>query len=291
VLATAPALDPGLRVRVAERAARLNMISAEVLAEQYRAIPHAPEELAQPLATRETGALKRSLLVRAAEEAPTPDKKALALRALLVEARQADLSGPIARMVAPIVDGLPPVPEIAWFAESAVEVLVQSGRGGGSRVWIQAGRGNLDVWRPLAALADSDPASVGGMALSKVERLALAGGFEPPVLHRLVTVLDALDIQVPIPLWEAASRTPQPTAGHLPATGVLAELKLARDKRDGALTVLRVAQALGPASAADANLLTLGDVIRGLKGVGLEREARAVGVEALVAAWPRTVQQ
>ena len=126
------------------------------------------------------------------------------------------------------------------------------------------------------------------MALSKVERLALAGGFEAPVLHRLVTVLDALDFQVPIPLWEAASRTPQPTDGHLPATGVLAELKSARDKRDGALTVLRAAQALGPAGAADANLLTLGDVIRALKGVGLEREARAVGLEALVAAWPRS---
>ena len=51
------------------------------------------------------------------------------------------------------------------------------------------------------------------------------------MLHRLVTVLDALDTQVPIPLWEAASRTPQPTDGHLPATGVLAELKVARDKR------------------------------------------------------------
>jgi hypothetical protein len=291
VLATAPSLDPGLRMRAAERAARLNMLSAEVLAEQYRAIPHAPEELAKPLATRETGALKRSLLLRAAEEAPTPDKKALALRALLDEAREADLSAPIARMVAPIVESLPPVPEIAWFAESAVEVLVQAGRSGGSRLWIQAGRGNLDVWRSLAALADSDPATAGGMALSKVERLALAGGFEAPVLHRLVTVLDALDFQVPIPLWEAASRTPQPTDGHLPATGVLAELKAARDKRDGALTILRAAQALGPASAADANLLTLGDVIRGLKGVGLEREARALGVEALIAAWPRARQR
>jgi hypothetical protein len=291
VLATAPTLDPGLRVVAAERAARLNLLSTEGLAEQYRAIPHAPDELAQPLATRQTGALKRSLLARVAEEAPTPEKKALALRALLDDAREAGLSAPVARMVSPMVASLPPVPEIAWFAESAVEILVQAGRSDAARPWIEAGRGNLDHWRVLAALAGGDPASSGGMALVRVERMALAGRFEAPVLHRLVTVLDALDAQVPIPLWEAASRTPQPTDGHLPATGVLAELKSARDKRDGARTVLRAAQALGPAGAADANLLTLGDVIRALKGVGLDREARAVGLEALIATWPRTAQR
>jgi hypothetical protein len=291
VLATAPTLDPGLRVVAAERAARMNMLSPERLAEQYRAIPHAPDELAQPLATRQTGALRRSLLARAAEEALAPDRKALALRALLDEARQADLGGAIARMVAPTVASLPPVPEIAWFAESAIEVLVLAGRSDAARHWIDAGRGNLDAWRLLAALADGDAATSGGMALSKIERLALAGRFEAPVLHRLVTVLDALDTQVPIPLWEAASRTPQPTDGHLPETGVLADLKSARDKKDGARTVLRAAQALGPAGAAEANLLTLGDVIRALKGVGLDREARALGLEALIAAWPRTAQR
>jgi hypothetical protein len=291
VLATSPTLDPGLRVAAAERAAELNMLSPEGLAEQYRAIPHAPDDLAQPLATQQTGALRRSLLARAAEEAPAPDRKALALRALLDEARQAGLGGAVARMVAPTVASLPPVPEIAWFAESAIEVLVVAGRSDAARPWIDAGRGNLDAWRLLAALSDGDPSASGGMALSKIERMAVAGRFEAPVLHRLVTVLDALDIQVPIPLWEAASRTPQPTDGHLPETGVLADLKSARDKKDGARVVLRVAQALGPAGAAEANVLTLGDVIRALKGVGLDREARALGLEALIAAWPRSVQR
>ena len=291
VLATAPTLDPGLRVAAAERAAQLNMLSPEGLAEQYRAIPHAPNELAQPLATQLTGALRRSLLARAAEEAPAPDRKALALRALLDEARPVGLGGAAARMVAPTVASLPPVPEIAWFADTAIEVLVVAGRSDAARSWIDAGRGNLDAWRLLAALADGEPSAGGGMALSKIERLAVAGRFEAPVLHRLVTVLDALDIQVPIPLWEAASRTPQPTDGHLPETGVLADLKSARDKKDGARVVLRVAQALGPAGAAEANVLTLGDVIRALKGVGLDREARVLGLEALIAAWPRSAQR
>lgn len=291
VLVTTPMLDPGLRAVVAERAARLNMLSPGGLAEHYRAIPHAPDDLARPLATRLTGALRRSLLARAAEEARAPDKKALALRALLDEARQVDLSAAIARMVAPMVASLPPVPEIAWFAESAVEVLVRADRSGAARPWIEAGRGNLDAWRLLAALADGEPSTAGGMGLAQVEQMALAGRFEGPMLHRLVTVLDALDTQVPIPLWEAASRTPQPTDGHLPATGVLAELKSARDKRVGARTVLRAAQALGPGGAAEANLLTLGDVIRALKGVGFDREARALGLEALIAAWPRASQR
>jgi hypothetical protein len=43
---------------------------------------------------------------------------------------------------------------------------------------------------------------------------------------------------------------------------------------------------MGPASAADANLLTLGDVIRALKTAGFVREARALGIEALIEKWP-----
>lgn len=288
VIATAPTVDAGLRVVAAERAARLNLLSPDALAEQYRGIPHAPDELAHPLASRLSGAMKRSLLFQAAEAERAPDKKARFIRAVLDEARQADLGGVIARVLGTTVEALRPAPEIGWFAETAVEILVQAGRGGAALVWIDAQRGALDHWRILATLADERGQAGRSTGLDHLERLARDGRFEASRLHRLVTVLDALDIQVPLPIWEAASRTPQPTEGHLPPTGVLAELKSARDK-GGARTVLRVAQAMGPASAADANLLTLGDTIRALKGVGLEQQARALGVEALIAAWPRAV--
>jgi len=103
-------------------------------------------------------------------------------------------------------------------------------------------------------------------------------------------VLDALDYQVPIPLWEAASRSPQPTDGYLPPTGVLSELQQAAKSGESAKMILLVASAIGPDGPAGAHIIALGDVIRALKRAGMEREARRLGVEALFTAWPRSAQ-
>jgi hypothetical protein len=286
VIATTQSVDPGLRVVAAERAARLNMLTTESLAEQYRGIPHAPDEMAHPLATRLDGAMRRSLLMQAAEAERAPDKRARLMRALMEEASRAGVGPAVARILGPLVEQMRPSPEIGWFAETAVESLVQSGRGEAATAWIEMTRGQAEHWRILATLASGSFNSARGLGLDGLEGMARSGRFEAPTLHRLVTVLDALDIQVPIPLWEAASRTQQPTDGYLPPTGVLHELKAAQQK-GGATTVLRVAQAIGPSSAAEANLLTLGDAIRALKGAGLDREARTLGVEAIIASWPR----
>ncbi len=286
VLATAERLDPGLRIVVAERAARLGVIAPETLAAQYRSITHPPGELAQPLAALRSEALRRSLLLQAADKEQDFERKARAIAALMEDAGGAGLRPVMAGILGPVVGRLRTMPQLAWFAETAGEILALSGRGEAAHMWIDLDRENAKSWRLMAAL------SVGGrepvrLELIHVERMAVAGRLEARLMHRLVTVLDALDIQVPGALWEAASRTQQPTDGYLPATGVLAELKSARDQRDKARAVLRAAQALGPAGPAEANLLTLADVIRALKAVGLEREARAVGIEAMAAAWPR----
>jgi len=100
-------------------------------------------------------------------------------------------------------------------------------------------------------------------------------------------VLDALDVQVPIALWEAASRTPQPDGGHLPETGVLSQLQDAAKKKEVARTILLAMRTIGPNGAEGAHMIALGDAIRALKRVGLERDARRLGLEALFAAWPR----
>jgi hypothetical protein len=114
--------------------------------------------------------------------------------------------------------------------------------------------------------------------------------FPAPLLHRLATVLDATDVNVPIPLWEAASRTPQPAAGYLPETGVLAQLQEAAKKKDVARTVLLAMRSLGSVEADGAHIIALGDTIRALRRAGLETDARALGVEALMGQWPRGPQ-
>ena len=146
--------------------------------------------------------------------------------------------------------------------------------------------GGLDHWLALADIADPGPDNR-GQYLNEVETLALRGRFTPDALHRLATVLDALNYNVPIPLWEAASRTPQPNTGHLPATGVLTELQDASKKKEFGHTVLLAMKSLGPNGAEGAHIIALGDSIRALKRAGLETDARRLGLEALLIAWPR----
>ena len=116
-----------------------------------------------------------------------------------------------------------------------------------------------------------------------MEELAARGRLGVETLHRLATVLDALDIDVPIAVWDAASRTPQPSSGYLPETGILADLAQSAKRNDTGRTILLVMRALGANGPEGANVLALGDAIRALKRIGLEADARRLGLEALLA--------
>ena len=110
------------------------------------------------------------------------------------------------------------VPEIAWFAETGIETSLAAGDYQNARRWATFAaanqyqtRANLEHWHGLIDIADPG-ANKERLAdgLRRIETVAQRGLFEPESLHRLATVLDALDTQVPIPLWQLASRTPQP---------------------------------------------------------------------------------
>ena len=279
-------LDPKLRLAAAEAAARINIISPDRLAEIYRARTYSAAELADPLAARTDPLTRRSLLLKAAEAERTPQRKTRLIRALLDDARRSGLYVPTLRIVAKTVTGLTRQVEIGWFAETAVEAMLAAERYDDARAWATFGQSldrpgglpsgtGFEHWLALIDIADPSLASKRGAGLASVERMALAGRFQPEQLHRLATVLDALDYQVPIPLWEAASKTPQPTSGHLPDTGVLSELQDAAKKREFGRTVLLTLRTLGPAGAEGAHMIALGDAIRALKRAGLEPDAQA----------------
>ena len=104
-----------------------------------------------------------------------------------------------------------------------------------------------------------------------------------------MAVLDALDIEVPIALWDAAGRLPQASAGYLPETGVLADLGQSARRNEVGRTALLAMRVLGPGGPDGANVLGLGDAVRALKRVGLEADARRLALEALLGVWPRAV--
>lgn len=286
-LALAPSTDPDLKLAAAEAAAAVNAIAPVDLAAIYRA---SSAHSASPAAAR-------AALFKAAENERTPLKKARTIRAFLDDARRAGLYWPALDLMAKPAQSLERVAEIGWFAETAVEASLAAGDFERARAWAAFGSsldqssatGGLTHWIALADIADPQPSTARTANLGAVEQMARHGRFDPVVLHRLATVLDALDINVPIPLWDLASRTPQPSSGHLPDTGVLSDLAEASKKKEFGRTVLLAMRTLGPSGAEGAHMIALGDSIRALRRAGLEADAHRLALEGLFTSWPRSV--
>jgi hypothetical protein len=273
---TAPA---ELRAAAAERAASLNIISGEELARAYRDAAKALPKTAQ------SPPALRAKLFATFENAASAKIRAESIAALLASARDQGIEVPIAEALAQASAGLVDDPQAAGFAETGIRVAALAGDEQSAWAWTDAGGEPLKGWQLL--LAASDPQGPRAeTALAQGVELALKGGLPAPLLHRLVTVLDALDYEVPIPLWDEASKTPQPEDGDLPPTGALTSLKEAADAGEVGSAIFLVAAVLGPNGAKGAHLIALGDSLRALKRVGLDAEARRLGFEALYAHWP-----
>ena len=300
-LASDKATTSGLRLEAAEAAARINAITPDDLAGIYRQTATAMGADAQAVEASAGGqetANRRALLFAAADAERTPFKKVRQIRAFLDSAHRANLYLPALAIAGKLTAEVGLVPEIGWFAETAIEANLVSGDYERARMWtkfaatLDNGSGsNLDHWLALIDIADPHFPGTRGASLAALESMALRGRFSSDSLHRLATVLDALEYNVPIPLWEAASRTPQPSSGHLPETGILSELQDAAKKREFGRTVLLAVRTLGPDGADAAHIIALGDSIRALKRAGMETDARRLGFEALVSGWPRMVVQ
>ena len=287
-----PATDDRLRLAAAEWGARSHVISPAQLAGAWRAQRFAPMDLANALESRGDPLSRRAQLFQAAEIERHPGKRVRVLRALLDDARRGGFYVTALAAVAPLVGPPQRGPDTAWLGELAIEAALASGDLGAAHAWASALDGSGEGrprshWLALVDIADPNLRGVRGYSLSAVEAMAAQGRFSAPVLHRLATVLDALNYQVPMGLWQMASSTPQPNDGHLPATGVLSQLQGAAKSREFARTVLLAMATLGPNGAEGAHIIALGDTIRALRQLGLEGEARRIGFEALFAAWPR----
>ncbi len=292
LLATDPRYEPSIRIPAAEAAARANIITATDLAEAY--------DTAQAMRAGDprTPALVRADLWRTLTENRALLQRARSIRAFLDLAAKDGLAVPAAGALARAVAELPRVAEIGWFAETAIEVLVAGQNPASARAWLDATRdfaddrgARLDHWRLLIDLSDlAVPTAVLARDIAPIDDLAGRGRVPADDLQRLVSVLDALGVQIPIPLWDRANQRPQPTTGFLPKTGMLRLLADAAEARDfGPLALLAMAS-LGPDGPSGANLLALTDTIRAFRKAGGEAQARGLAFEALYPIWPRIGQ-
>ncbi|MEL6871381.1 MAG: hypothetical protein AAFO62_01020, partial [Pseudomonadota bacterium] len=215
---------PLVRVAVAEAAAKKHLIETKDLADAYEAAGNASGGAQNPQGPfGERVAIWASLRQARDDRAQYRD-----LRALMTSARQSRLGNAMLRTVAAPVSRLRADTRETAFAELAVAALLSGGRPREAQAWIGRGRDagagsrTLSHWGPLAAIADPEigPAR-GSSALAALSPLVAQGAFSPAALHRLATVLDALNYNVPIDIWDAANRTRQPTGGFLPPTGTV----------------------------------------------------------------------
>jgi hypothetical protein len=278
-LAQERGIDARLQVAAMEAALELNALPEEAAREAYRRLAATaagdPDRQADPR-------LRRALLFRALELARAPMQRARLLRALIDEAKTSELRAALARLLAPQLGGLVPSPELAGFAATAVEIALAASDYGRARAWASG----LPPWQALIDVADAERGAARPPSLAAMTEFARSR-LDAQTLDRLATLLDALDVDVPIALWDAAGRTPQPAGGYLPETGVLAELADAAKRGEVGRTILLAMRALGPYAPAGAHVLALGDAVRALNRVHLYGDARRLALEALLPAWPR----
>lgn len=288
-LAIDPNAPPNLRIAAAEAAAGASALSSDDLNEAYAT--------AEKLRVNdpETDATRRARLWLTIGRERAMYQRTRDIRTFLDSAKRAGHPVAALRLVATVLHQIKRVAEIGWFAETAIEAAIASGKLVVARDWIafaatldETPAKRLRHWLALVDMADPQSSRSRGRDLDAVERLARAGRFRERDLHRLATVLDALNYNVPIGLWDTANRAKQPSDGHLPKTGVLRELANASQARQSARTVLLALQTIGPNGAEGAHMLALGDSVRALKRVGLEADARRLAVEAVFTSWPRT---
>ncbi|HEV3241749.1 MAG TPA: hypothetical protein VGY14_00590 [Methyloceanibacter sp.] len=267
-----------LRLAAAERAASLNVIDGETLAAVYR-------EAAQRLPkSTQTPAALRAKLFAALEGQTSEGTRADSIDALLTSGKDARIEIPMAQAMAQAINGFAQDTQ-ADFAETGVRVAALAGDDQTAWDLTESAGAHGRSWQLLLVTTDPSSKRAHNSLESGVD-IALKAGLPGPLLQRLVTVLDALGEEVPIPLWDLAAKTPQPDDGYLPATGLLSTLKEAADAGDVGRTILLAACVFGPDGPQGAHLIALGDGLRALKRVGLDAEARRLAFEALYAHWP-----
>jgi hypothetical protein len=279
-IATSAATQPDLRLAAAERAESLGLIDTDTLRDAIDGYDFKPEELAVPLGRPDLQAGPRglALLVRTAEANQDPVMAAeIAAKALEV-ARARGRYATAARLLAPLVQRLPVQPPLIGFAPVAARAMLTVGRGDAALVWLNlaaqdpdAAKAAVALW-PLARVYGIGDAGAGSEWRQGAgpRRAAIAFGLLAGLGQR-------------IPDAELAALFDVPAAAGPPMAQAMLLDGLARDKALGG-TVLAALAAFERMPLDKADALTLSRVVAALKAVGLEDAARAIAVEALLAA-------
>jgi hypothetical protein len=267
------AVPPLQRLAAAERATALGALPPQALAELYAKVEVKPDELGAAIKQSKPPASPRdrALLFQVARTDPAEAVRASALKALLTEARKRGDFATMARVVAPILVELPPSDALAPFAPDAMRALLAAGRADAAMSWLPlVDKNTAPLLYAVALIASGKPV------------LTTKDSVGPPLpaaqASLLFVLLSGLGEDVPQALW--ASYLAPPHQAAVPSAALwLDQQRAVTEKRVGE-TVLTSLILARNGDRLTGEPIVLARIVAGLKLIGLDREARALAVEA-----------
>ena len=296
-IAISPNASGELRLEAAERAEVAGALAVDALRQLYASIEFNEEQLKSPLthAGQMSGPMSRALLYRATLMQTVPAAQAEALQQVLNVARDSGRYASTARAFLPQLARVPVSDDLAWFAPEAIRAFLISGRFEGARPWFSL----------LEDEADGDPKMLAELeSLMPVARLSGFEGADDWTMERLpgwwdsikskegardkaatlAGVFAALGEYVPGEFWSQLIDGTTHTAmmAPYPSHWFLLE-DAAFNNRVGEVVLLSLVS-LGEGGPARSEPVVLQHVLKALRRIGLEHDARAMALEAVVAA-------
>ena len=294
----APESPPRTRLMAAERAEATGALSIGSLRDLYREMAFSPEELANALARVELlePPLGRSLMLQAVEAQTAPALRAELLAAALFLAEAQGAYGTAARAFAHVVRTVPPTSEHVWFSAAAGRALFAAGDREGAVAWyalasemaprhVDAVNAAIRLW-PLMLLT-GEAIHLKTAPFEVWLALRAEAGERAVALARanwLVILVDALGGRIDPEVWDRLLAEARPMPAPAPTPALVQGLRMAADGGQLGETVLMALLLLGDAGPAAAGLPSVGPVVSSLVAAGLPEEARAIALEAALAA-------
>ncbi len=285
-------------IEAAERAAAANVLSAEALGRAYAAQPFDKRDLGGAISKSKglPSPMARALLFQAAGNELAPEASRAGAAAIALDlARKEGRFTAVARAVAPSLAKMRPSTDMDWFAPEAIRALLASGAVDKAAPWFELLRSRAttdpkaaadrQALLPLARLAGMEAAS--GWTTAELDGWWRKVVAEPGARDRaamLYTLLDAMGDATPAPLWTALAAGPSHAEASTPHPSIWHMLAEAGKHKRLGETILLGFVVLQNGGEGGLDPIAVGRVIRALRANGMTVEARALAIEAAVAA-------
>ena len=298
MIARDPSIDAPLRLAAAEQAAASGGLPIDQLQMAYASVPYSPGDLgnAVQVSSHDPGPGSRAMLFQAAGVTTETQARAHVLDAALDRARRQ--GGYLLAVEANLqfLLTINPADDLAWFAADAGRALYAAGHYEQANAWLALAQKQasadpkaaeaVSVLAVYARIAGVGPALAwDGATVAQWRQAQTANNPAGDPAARLFAIFEGLGE----PIGGSWSMIGQGGVAVSPGTvapdpALWFNLGDAAVKRRIGETVLLALYALGPDGPGGANPIMLSRAISSLRLVGLDAEARAIAIEAAIAA-------